>query len=78
MLMSTEENIQPHTHSCEQAPKFSPECKQTLIIHCTPRKKFYLDLRNLFFNFISSIQIKNSIRTIINLFDFKKSPFSLF
>ena len=41
----------------------------------TPRKKFYFNIRNRFFNFISSIRSKNSFRTNINLFDFKKSSF---
>ena len=38
----------------------------------TPRKKFYLKLRNRFSNFISSIRSKNTFRTNINLFNFKK------
>ena len=41
----------------------------------THRKKFYLNLRNRFFNLISSIRSKKTFRTNINLFDFKKSLF---
>ena len=43
--------------------------------HYTPRKKFYLNLKNRFFNFISSIRSKNTFKTNINLFDFEKSSF---
>ena len=47
-------------------------------IMSTPRKNIYLNLRNRYFNLISSIQSKNNFRTNINLFGFNKSPFKPF
>ena len=49
------------------------KCNSHLQYLPSPEEKFYSNLRNRFFNFISSIQGKNIFRTIINLFDFKKS-----
>ena len=43
-----------------------------------PEENFHLNLRNRFFNFISSIRSENTFRTTKNLFDFKKSPFQPF
>ena len=42
------------------------------------REKLDLNLRNRFLNFISSIRDKNTFRTNINLFGFKKSRFKPF
>ena len=44
----------------------------------TRRKKIYLNLRNRVFNLISSMRSENTVRTNINLFDFKKSRFEPF
>ena len=44
----------------------------------TPRKKFYLNFKNRFFNFISSIGNKNTFRTNMYLFYFKKLLFQPF
>ena len=43
-----------------------------------PEKRFIQNLRNSFFKLVSSIRCKNTLRTNINLFDFKKSPFYIF
>ena len=48
-------------------------CKDLSLLHS--EKNFVQILKNCFFNFIFSIQSKNTFRTNINLFDFKKSPF---
>ena len=41
-------------------------------------KKFLFKFKKSFFNFISSIQNKNTFRTNLNLFEFKKSGFQAF
>ena len=45
-----------------------------VLLH-TPRKKFYLNLRNRFFYLISLIRTENIFITDIHLFCFKKSRF---
>ena len=51
---------------------------KSVLIYSSPRKKFYLNLRNRFLNLISSIQSKNTFRTNISLFDFNRSRFYYF
>ena len=44
-------------------------------IHWCTQKKVLFEFKKSGFNLISSIKSKNTLRTNINLFDFKKSPF---
>ena len=44
-------------------------------LYIAPKKKFFFNLRNHFFNFIPSIRNKNTFRTNIKLFGYKKSRF---
>ena len=45
------------------------------ILQTTPRKKFYSNLSNRLFNFVTSIRSENTFKTNINLFHSEKSPF---